>query len=425
MTRRWAALALPAGMIFAAPAVAQVEEGLIVQPAIPQDFSRGRNVSVLEQPRPDYNPLGVALGSMKLFPSVDIGAGATSNTYLTSTNHIASPFLYQQAAARLASGWSRHSLQITGSTTQREYLGQSKRNEDIWSLDATGRLEIYDTITVDANVNASRNFENLFSGEVTSNVAALSSYRRNFESLKTTYTSGRIRLFALLDHASFEFSSVPLLAGGEQDQRDRNRQITRLTGQFEYARTPSVALFAQISSSDTVFSRPLRTGFPNLDSKAIRFLGGANIDISGRVRGTIGIGYSIRNYDAGIYRTIRGLSVETRLEAFITPRVTIGFTGRRAIQDSTQGSFNPLWNTSFTVRGDYELLRNLILSASSSYSHLSYLNNDRKDNIYGPSVSARYLASRRVVVRGIVSYSRRELNSVSEARIETAIAYRL
>ncbi|WBO20842.1 outer membrane beta-barrel protein [Sphingomonas abietis] len=425
MMTRWKALALPSALLLATPVVAQVEEGLIVQPAIPQNFGRDRNVSVQQQSRPDYDPLGIPLGSLNFFPGIEIGGGGDSNTYLTAKNRIASAYLYQEASARLISGWSRHSLQITGSTTQREYIGQSQRNEDLWTIDADGRLDIYDSLQVEGDANISRGFENIFSGEVTPTVAALSRYRRNFGSIKTTYTQGRIRTFLLLDHADFNFAPVPLRAGGEQSQSERNRQITRLTGQIEYARTPSVSFFAQLGGSRTSFSQDLPSGLPNVDSKAVRFLGGVNVDIAQGIRGTVGLGYSIRNYDASAYKTVRGLSIETQLQAFPTSRLTFGLTAQRTIEDATIGGYDPFRDTALSVTADYEVLRNLIISAAGYYSRQSFLVEHTTSNVYGASASARFLVSRRISLRGILNYGSSPSNSVSHTTIEVAAGYQL
>ncbi|SFS10959.1 outer membrane beta-barrel protein [Sphingomonas jatrophae] len=430
MTWRRTALALPVSLL-ASPALAQVGEGLIVNPDVPQDFDRGRNVSVQEQFRPDYAPLGVRLGGMTFFPRLEAGGGGTTNAYLGSDEKTAAAFAYVRPSARLTSGWSRHFLQLSGTATLRNYLGESRRNERLWNADARGRVDVSRTFEIDLNANASRNFENVFSGEVASSVAALSRYRRDFASAQATYTNGRIRTFLLADYADFRFQPLPLADGSVRDQSDRNRSVARLTGQIEYARTPSIALFAQLSGSSTDFTDSASTTGPLQDSKAARLLGGVNVDIAGRIRGTISVGYSIRDYKSGTFSTVRGVSIDTRVEAFPTPRLTIGATGQRTIEDSTLNNRAPFWNTRFSVRADYELLRNLIVNATADFSRQRYIDTPLRGNINRASTGARYLASRRVSLEGSVSYSRRSTNdaftlgAVSEGRLDLGLAYHL
>lgn len=416
--------------LVAAPAAAQIGEGLVVQPQIPQNSDRGRNLSVEEQPRPDYSPLGARFGSVIFYPRIETGAGGTSNTYLRDTGAVSSPFLYIRPSARLVSDWSRHTLQLSGTATLRNYLGESARNERLWSVDALGRLDVRSTLAVEGTASISQVFENQFSGEVASSVAALSRFRRDFGSVQATYTNGRGRGFVTADYTSLRFRPVALIGGGVRDQTDRNREVTRLTGQLEYARSPSVSLFGQLSGSQTDYERNLRTGDPNLDSKAVRLLVGANVDIAGRIRGTFGLGYSIRDYDAAVYDTVRGLSIESRLQVFPLRRLTVTLAGERTIEDASQARV-PFWSTRFNLRGDYEVLRNLIINANADYSRQTYRGIPLSSSVYRAEVGGRYLASRRVVLRGSLNYSHRSSNDpqvlagANEARVEAGIAYQL
>jgi hypothetical protein len=427
---QWIATGLPVSMFVVGPAAAQVGEGLIVQSQIPQPYDRGRNVGVEEQPRPDYSPLGVRLASLIIFPRVEVGAGGTTNTYLTGSDPIAAPILFVRPSARLVSDWSRHLVQVSGAATLRDYVGESPRNERVWNLDASARIDVRRALTVEVEAGTARAFENLFSGEVTSTLAALSRFQRSYGSVQTTYTGARTRAFVVADLTGLQFESVPLREGGVRDQSDRDRRIARITGQLEYARSPSISLFGQLSGSTTRYDRNLLTGGPNLDSKAVRALVGMNLDIAGRVRGTIGIGYGIRDYHASPYRTIRGVSVESRIQAFPLQRLTLTATAQRTIEDATLNR-TALWNTRGGLRADYEVLRNLIVNATADLSRQVYIDNPLTANVQRVGIGGRYLSSRRVTLQGALNYNRQSSkadqarNVVGEARFEAGIAYQL
>lgn len=422
MLRHWVAVAAaPTLLLVTASASAQeLDNDLTIQAALPQDFNRGRNVSVQEQRQPDYIALGLRLGGFTLNARVTSGAGTTSNTYLTSQNKNASAFLAQQASARLSSQWSRHSLQLSATAVERQYLGESRRNEDLWALDGSGQLDLLSALTIESNVNVSRRLENLFSGEVAPTVAALSQYRRDYALLRSTYTQGRARALVTIDQASFRFFPVDLVAGGERDQSARDRQISRLTVQLEYARSPSVALFAQASATRIDYDNRPAVGLQKLGSKSIRVLGGINVDIAGQIRGTIGVGYSVRNYDATLYKTVSGLLGEVQLQTFPTQRLTLGIDGRRTIEDITAGAIRPSIVTRASISVDYELLRNMIISATGSY-----VNQRRNGDTFRGTAGGRYLLTRRLSLQGTASMNRRVASSISELRIEASIAYQL
>lgn len=420
MRRIFALFLAPVALTSASVYAQEFGSGLIVQAAIPPDFNRGHNVSVREQARPDYDPIGVPIGGIVLYPRVEAGAGATTNTYLTAQDVTASPFLYQAASARLETRWSRHSFRVLTSTTNREYLGQSQRNEHLWNVNALGRLDLGKSVKVEANLASSRNFENLFSGEVVPTVAALSKYQFSMASLKTTYVEGRFRGTSIVDYNKIDFSSVPLRAGGQLDQNFRDRNIARATVQLEYAYSPSVALFGQITGSEIQYDSDPPLGRERLDSRSVRLLGGMNVDIAGSWRGNIGVGYVVRDYKSTTYDTIRGITAEFNVETFPTQRLTLGLSGRRVAEDISVGIPRPSFNSSLAVRSDYELLRNMIISAGGEYQRQS-----RGRETIRATASGRYLASRRINIQGTLSYTERSSEDIREGRLEVSVAYQL
>lgn len=394
--------------------------GLINQAAILPDFNRGHNVSVREQARPSYDVIGVPIGGVVLYPRVEAGAGATTNTYLTSQDATASPFLYQAASARVETRWSRHFLRVLASTTNREYLGQSQRNEHLWNVNALGRVDLGNSVKVEANLSSSRNFENLLSGEAVPTVAALSKYQYSIAALKTTYLEGRFRATAIADYNKLDFSTVPLRAGGQLDQNFRDRNIARATVQLEYAYSPSIALFGQITGSEIQYDSDPPLGREKLDSRSVRLLGGINVDIAGSWRGSIGVGYVVRDYASTTYDSIRGITAEFNIETFPTQRLTLGLSGQRVAEDISIGIPRPSFNNSLAVRTDYELLRNMIISAGGEY-----LRQSAGRETIRATASGRYLASRRINIQGTFSYTQRNSEDLREGRLEVSVAYQL
>ncbi len=412
------------------PSVA-IAQGLVVQPAIPQGFDRERNVSVLSRSRPSYTPLGIRQGGLIFYPRLETGGGATSNAYLTEQNRVEAAFVSVEPSLRMTSDWSRHSLELSASGAARNYIGESRRNERTWDLGGAGEVELGRAVKISGELRASQGIENLFSGEVDTTVAALSRFRHNVASLRAEYRSGRIRTFVVGDYATFRFNPVELSSGAFRDQSGRDRTVGRVTAQFEYARTPSVSFFGQIGYVDTSFDR--QPAVTRLDSASMRMLGGFNIDIAGRARGTFGVGYSVRDYRVGGFDTVRGLIAEGRIEFFPSDRLTISTGARRTTEETTQATTTPqpFWDNRLTIGADYELLRNLILSADGEIAIQTFINRDQQNIAYRVSSDARYLMSRRVTLNGSVGYSQRRSSGATtqsepgEGRVTAGLTFHL
>ena len=241
---------------------------------------------------------------------------------------------------------------------------------------------------------------------------------------------GRVRTFVVADYADFRFSPVRLADDSLRDQSNRDRNVSRVTGQFEYARTPSISLFAQLGYTGTTFDGRVDS---SLDSDAGRAVVGFNLDLAGRMRGTVSVGYSVRDYRVAGYRTVNGVIAEGRLELFPSERLTVTAGARRTVEDATFGNLEPqpFWDNRVSLGGDYELLNNLILSASGEYAFQSYLEDDRQNSTYRLAARARYLVSRRVTLDGGLTYTDRSRggvqtgNAAAEGRLEAGLTYHM
>ncbi|SDA36727.1 outer membrane beta-barrel protein [Sphingomonas sp. NFR15] len=431
VNRGWRLLlcaAVPACAI--APARAQVGESLLLPPVIPPGFNRGRNQSVTELPRRAFDPVGIRVGSFNLLPSIQSGGGATSNTYYTA-QPTASAFITTVPSATLISRWSRHELMVSGTGTFREYLGESRRNEATWQSDVRGRVDLGRFSSVTIEEISSQVNESQFSGEVTPTVAAISRYRRDFVSVRGVNQVGRTRTTLAADYASFRFRPLPLFDGETRDQSNRDRNVARVTGQFEYAQSPSLAFFVQGSFANQAFRTELSPGVPNLDSNGLRALGGINFDLPGKVRGSLGVGYTRQVFDAGFYKPVGGVSVEGRLEVFPSRLTTVTLGARRSIEITSLGTSGAFWDNRVNARVDREIWRGILVNATGEYTRQSYARTGQTANGYRFGTGARYLSSRKVVLDGSLNYSHRSPtsgtlgNAYDEVRGEVGLTFRI
>lgn len=411
-------------------AQAQVGESLLLPPVIPPGFDRGRNQSVLELPRKAYDPVGIRLNSFDLLPSVESGAGATSNTYYTA-DPTASTFLTTTPTAELISRWNRHQLMLSGTGTFRQYIGQSRRNETTWQTDARGRVDLGRFTTVTLEEISAQLTENQFSGETAPTVAALSRYRRDFFNLRAVNQVGRMRLTFATDYSLFRFQPLPLLSGETRSQENRDRNVARVTGQFEYARSPDLAFFVQASYADQAFRMRLSATLPNLDSTAYRVLSGFNFDDPGFARGTIGVGYTHQTFTAPIYKPVGGVSVEGRLELFPSRLTTVLIGARRTLEITSLYTGGAYWDNRLTVRVDREIWHSVLVDVIAERFRQTYIQSGLTASSYQLGLGAQYLSSRRVVVDASLNYGNRSAasnvlgNQFDEIRGEIGLTFRI
>jgi len=392
---------------FSIPAVAQ-EDSVLVRPVMPDDFDRGRNESVAERARPDYDPIGIHAGSFVLRPRVETGLGYDSNIYLMKQDKTDAAYAVLAPSLQASSAWSRHALNFTASTNLRRYFGESDRNETTWNAGTLGRLDLTSSFSLTGEAQFAKLAENTLSGAIASQQAAFSRYRRDYYSLRGEYRSGQLRSFLKADETVFRFSDMNLSDGTFIDQGDRDRNVKRVVGQVEYAFTPSVSAYGQGTYDWTNYDRALLlSGDDNRDSEAYRMIAGFNFDLAGMMRGTLGAGYIRRNFDSVLYRTVSGLSVEGRVEFFPSELTTVTVQAQRLLEDSNINQTTAFFSNTLSTRVDHELLRNLILNARGELEYQDYLNSDRHNWLYRASTGARYLVDNRFSVALNAQYASR------------------
>ncbi|BBD99704.1 hypothetical protein SAMIE_1032050 [Sphingobium amiense] len=407
-------LALSTAMI---PTLATAQsETLLLQPSIPPDFDRDRNVSVVERPRPDYDPLGWRAGSFIILPQVQLGLGYSDNIYLGRGDKVDAPYLFATPSVRATSDWDRHLVQLRGSGTIRRFIGESARNEDVFSLGGTGRYDLSTDMAVTLEGQFARQFESPLSGEIETDNSALSHYDTATVALRGEYRAGQVRAVLAVDHSVFDFAKIKFPDGTERNQRFRDRDINRVTGQLQYAFTPSTGLYGQLSYGRTNYDTAFIGGVENRDSNGVRALAGLNVDIAGFLRGIVGVGYLWRNYDSPLYRDAKGFSAEAKLEYFFSPLTTFTLTGRRVIEDSSLGTVDAYFDNRIGLRVDHELLQNLILYGQAEAAFQDYIGTKRKNDIYRFTGGGRYLASRTFGIEAGLSYGKRKTNTVEFGR---------
>ncbi|EXS71987.1 hypothetical protein BF95_10620 [Sphingobium sp. Ant17] len=407
------------------------DNDILVEPELLVDYDRSRNIAVTEKRRPDYDALGIRASSFLVYPRLDIGLGYNDNIFLADSDEVSDGYAIIRPSVRAQSDWSRHQLTATASGAFRRFFDNSVRDEDSWNVGALGRVDATSALTLTAQVQAGNRFESAFSGGVDANVAALSNYDYNFLSLRGRYELGRNRIALAYNRNEYDFNNIRFSDSTTLDQSNRSRTIDSIVGQFERALNPGLSVYGQLSYARTRYDALLAPGVENRDSDGYRAVAGVSMDLPAFIRGTLASGYTWRNFDSPLFRQVKGLSVDAKLEYFPSELTTFTLRGSRLIQDSNIAITTAFFDNRISLGVDHELLRNVILSASGDLSYQDYIGSPNNSTVYRLSSRARYLMSRKLSADLLASYAHRNRETLvsngnlSEMRIEATVSLRL
>lgn len=377
---------------------------------IPLESDRGRNQSVTERPRPEYDARGIDVGGFRIDPRVDAVIGYSDNVYQSATP-VDSAFALVAPRIDVNSNWSVNKLGFDASGRLVRYFSQPARNEDGWSVGANGKIELGPDASITANARTSRVFETPFQGNgIPIARSALPVQISTFQGLFDKRFS-RLRVAVSGDYGHFNYLPVIDFAGVTQTRDARDRDIARVAGHVEYGISPTSGVFIQSSYGEISYRLPLLPGVANRDSQEFRVLGGISFDVSALVRGSVAVGYAQRRYRSPLYNDISGVSVDAKVDYFPTELTTVSLAAHRKIEDSNVGSASGYFNNGVQLAVDHELLRNLILSAAGEYERDVYRNSPIRTQIFSVSGGGKLYVDRSVQIIGTIRYRERDSNS--------------
>lgn len=375
------------------------------------DYSRGRNVSVTERPRPGFQPIGVPLNGFTAFPSFTVSSGYDNNVYQSSDQKTGDGFVTVAPALRVESNWSANSLVVDGSGTLQRYFNQTPRKENAWTTGIQGRLDFVGNGTLTAGARTSQVYESQFSGAALQNVRSSVPVQVSLVRGVADFHFTRVRGVLAADYSDFNYKSVIATDGTVLNQDSRDRSVARVIGHAEYGLTPDAGLFVELGYTRTGYRTLLTPDIPNRSSDQVQVLAGISVDFTALIRGSLSVGYIDRRYNAPIFNDLKGFSFNAKVEYFPTELTTVTITARREIEDATFIGSSGFFDTGVAVRVDHELLRNLILNGGVDYERDDYRGIATSANVLRASGGAQYLISQRLSLTGTVFYGRRDSDS--------------
>lgn len=356
----------------------------------------GGAVSVRERERPELDPMGTRLGAFTLNATLDLDVTSTDNLFATSTGEVDDIIYTVAPSARLASGWSRHSLALEAGAAFRSHEDFSSEDVDTHYLRGVGRLDIGSNTALHGSARYAHDFTPRYDPD--SLIGAPTEFDRTDASIGVSHR------FARLGVRADAFTSER-----EYDGAAASRDFTQngLRGRLDVELSPRITAFA----SGTIDERDYDNS-PASNSEGRSLLVGAAFQ-GNLLRGEISAGQFERDYDG--FDSIDGLAVAGRVEWSVTPLTTVTVDAVRSADDNVGiASGFPYVSMEYGARVDHELLRNVILTAAVRSGERDYEGADRDDEYMRYEVGADYILNRRVALRA--RYSRDDVDSSVPSR---------
>lgn len=400
---RRAALLLAAGI---APAAAQT----VTENAVEQ----GR-----ADRQAEYKPVGVPLGAFRLFPQLDLGVFNTSNVFRTAAGEQSDTFFAIGPAITLISEWARHELKLSAGADIRSYADLSSEDRTDWRVKAEGRIDVTRPLRVMLTAGYDVRHEERGAPDAPGNAAAPTEYAVAGAGVTVDYRSGRYGLRAEASYSAFDWEPTALNGLPDRSNEDRNRD--EISGQITalYEFSPGYAAFLRATAGSRDFDLEVDRDGADRDMTRIGAEAGVAFEMTTLLIGELYAGYREYSFDDDLFTDVDSFSYGGALRWYPTELTTLRFKASRALEPSTLLGVSGVMTTNYEAKVEHELLRNLILSGSASFSREEFEGSTRDDDTTRLGFEATYFVSPEATLRADAALVERDSTVPSASYEET------
>lgn len=375
-------------------------------------YQRDRNISVQERPKPEYETPGIRAGSFVLEPEIVIATTYDSNINNFENGGNDDLIVSLNPAVNLRSDWNVHSLELSADLDTHQFTNSGDESYTDWGVAGEARIDIQRG----THIRTGASYGNLNESRLSAGVAQISRDRVALDRAEVFvagyHEAGRIRIQPSIGFRDVDFDDAELLDGSIADQDFRDREDYSAGLRTDYALSDDTSIFVNVEAEKQNYAETNLAFSRDLEVVSVR--AGADFDISAATRGQISAGFLSGEYDDNMRDGFSGLSLDGSLEWFATPLITVSLDGRRAVEATGLLESSSRIDTGIGVRADYEMRRNIVLSAGARYNDENYRDIDRNDGRLGLFAGSELLMNRSVSFTVEASYD--ELSSNGDAQ---------
>lgn len=418
VNRLLAASSLVTVTLSSAAALGQVTSPLVPAPPPPSgpEATRssgqpiGAGETVTSRARPEYDALGLRLGSFFLFPRAEIDQRYDDNIFATNADTTSDFITVVQPSFDITSNFRRNAINFHAGTAIRHYLTHSSEDTDDGFASVDGRLDLAAHNAFYGRVELAHGHEARSSPTAPGNAAEPVQFDTYGAHLEYRRTGRRIGYRADLAANRHEYYSVPEVGGGVLEQSSRNLTIYEGALRGDYEISPDHELYLRFSENFRNYDHTLAPGITQ-DSQGFRADVGLEFLPSGPVYGNIYTGYLRQAYNSSLFGVTSGVDAGGYLVWNITRLTTLKF---RALRSVDEGNLSVIHgspgyvHSEFSASVDHETLRNLIMSMKIDYSNDNFSGITRNDDIISADLSVKYLMNRHLFLDGSYTFLKRD-----------------
>jgi hypothetical protein len=354
--------------------------------------------TVYQRPRPDYDALGIRLGSFYAHSQLGIGVGYDDNVFADDDQKIGDAVGTLAPAVRVRSDWSNHLLGFQANGNIQRYLDETSENRETGGATVFGRLDITSRDTLFGSAGFRHEVQGREDPE--NRGGGLSPLNRSTQVLGYTHQFSTLNWRMNFRHQRLEYDN------NADDDRDRDEYGggTRLT----YALSPRVAPFVEAGVRFSDFDENVGL---DRDSRSVAIGVGSRILITEVLLAELSVGAQHTDFDDPTLESSITPALRGELIWNITPLTSVIMEAFRIESSSAQAGTAGRIDTGAGLRLEHELLQNLLVFGSAAYLNEDYLDTNRNDDRFRAAIGGEFMVNRNLSFGAQYQFEDRVSNS--------------
>lgn len=372
--------------------------------------------SVLQHPRPDYDPVGARIGDFFLYPSAEAEGYWNSNVFASDGHEKADFYTSLRPAASLLSDWGSSALNFLANGEVRRYASQVGENQTNYSLVSNGRLDILHGEYLSGSLGYQNAHEDRESPNSVPTQLHPTEYQETTGLLKFNRERGILGLQANAGVDYFTYDNVLTSTGAQLHETDRNRVEIHGGPRVSYEIIPGYHAFVAVDGNDRIYQSTFDSFGIKRSSHGFETDVGSAFQITPVITGEAFVGYIQQNYDDARVSSIHSPGFGGNLLWNVTQSTSVRAKVSRTVQEvdffgtTASATVTSYLETQGSISVEQEVLRNILLTGGASLTSEDFQGTKRTDNVAEGDLGLTYLLNRMWRAGLDVSYQSRTSN---------------